>query len=247
MVGAPLFRPTLGLKMRAGSRMADFQRGKKRMYAWANSQQITSVARGSSLVAADPMAIERLTWRHEPEALAFLAERSIHTFGLAGFIRNNGIVSPHNRGEFYGCRDEEGVLLGVALIGHFILFETRSDRAIEAFAKLAQGCFDAHMLLGEQEKTQTFWEHYADGGQAPRLFCRELLMEQRWPAQARRTVQNLRLATPKTLIWLFPHTLRLLSMKAASIPSKKTLRVFVSVAPAASNRGAHGCWLTAAS
>ena len=174
------------------------------MYALSNSQQTASTVCGASSVAARPMTIERLTWRHEPEALAFLAERPIHTFGLAGFIRNNGMVSPHNRGEFYGCRDEEGLLVGVALIGHFILFETRSDRAIKAFAKLAQGCFNAHMLLGEQEKAQTFWKHYADGGQAPRLFCRELLMEQRWPVEARPAVQNLRVATSEDLDLIVP-------------------------------------------
>jgi hypothetical protein len=43
-----------------------------------------------------------------PEVLAFLAERPLHTVNMAGLIRANGLVSPHNRGTFHACRDEEG-------------------------------------------------------------------------------------------------------------------------------------------
>jgi len=141
------------------------------MYALTSSKKGASSARESSFVTAASETIERLTARQEPEVLAFLAERPMHTFGLAGFIRSNGIVSPHNRGSFYAYRNEENRLLGVALIGHFILFETRCDRALEAFARLAQQCKRAHMLLGERTKVQQFWELYCNGGQAPRLFA----------------------------------------------------------------------------
>ncbi|HKS41395.1 MAG TPA: hypothetical protein VJX74_12350, partial [Blastocatellia bacterium] len=108
------------------------------------------------------MKVESLTTGHEAEVMRFLSERPSHTFGLCGFISSNGLVSPHNRGTFYACRDEKGELQGVALIGHFILFETRSNAAIEAFARLAQQHPNAHMLLGEQEKVDVFWHYYAD-------------------------------------------------------------------------------------
>lgn len=47
---------------------------------------------------------------HRAEALAFLAERPLHTAILAGFIRDNGVVNTLNRGTFYGCRDDQLLL-----------------------------------------------------------------------------------------------------------------------------------------
>lgn len=155
-------------------------------------------------VGRGSLMVEKLTAEDEAEVLAFLAERSIHTFGMAGFIRSNGIVSPHNRGEFYACRDERGQLEGVALIGHFILFETQRDAAIRAFARIAQEHSDVYMLLGEQEKVEAFWACYASGGRAPRLVCRELLLEQRWPIEIRDAVPGLRLATIDDLDLIVP-------------------------------------------
>lgn len=151
-----------------------------------------------------PMKVENLTAEDEAEVMQFLSERPSHTFGLCGFIRSNGLVSPHNRGTFYACRDEKGELQGVALIGHFILFETRSDAAIEAFARLAQQHPHAHMLLGEQEKVEAFWHYYGDGGQGTRLSCRELLLEQRWPVTVEAEMTELRLATIEDLDSVVP-------------------------------------------
>jgi uncharacterized protein len=151
-----------------------------------------------------PLSVDKLTAEDEGEVLAFLAERSIHTFGMAGFIRSNGIVSPHNRGSFYSCRDGQGRLEGVALIGHFILFETRGDAATRAFARLAQEHSNVYMLLGEQEKVGAFWDYYASAGQAPRLFCRELLLELRWPIEVKDEVAGLRLATTDDLDLIVP-------------------------------------------
>jgi predicted GNAT family acetyltransferase len=163
----------------------------------ANSQMIP-FAESESLV------IKSLAAEHEAEVLAFLNERPTCTFGMCGFIRTNGLVSPHNRGTFYACRDNEGQLQGVALIGHFILFEARSDAAIEAFARLAQNHPKAHMLLGEQENVETFWDCYSEGGQEARLFCRELLFEQRWPVAVKEEVTGLRLATIDDLDLVVP-------------------------------------------
>lgn len=173
------------------------------MHALTTRQVIAGAApwaeRAAAVVSVAPAANE-----HEAEVLAFLEERPVHTFGMVGFIKANGLVSPHNRGTFYACRDGEGELVGVALIGRYILFETRSDAAIEAFAHLAQDFGNAHMVLGEQDSVETFWSYYADGGQAPRLFCRELLLEQRWPVEVQETVPGLRLATLNDLDLVVP-------------------------------------------
>lgn len=153
---------------------------------------------------SEALVVEELGAEQETEVMEFLGERSSHTFGMAGFIRTNGLVSPHNRGTFYACRDNDGHLQGVALIGHYLLFETRSDAAIEAFSRLAQGCRTTHMLLGEQEKVETFWEYYTEKGQVPRRFCRELLFETRWPVEVREAVPGLRLATLDDLDLVVP-------------------------------------------
>lgn len=140
-----------------------------------------------------------LTAAEETEVLTFLASRPVHTVVMASFIRDNGMESPLNRGAFYGCRDAEGRLVGVALIGHATLVETESDAALAAFARVARDCPRAHVMMGEGEKIGRFWEHYAEDGRAPRLICRELLMEQRWPIQVREAVPGLRPATPADL------------------------------------------------
>jgi predicted GNAT family acetyltransferase len=138
------------------------------------------------------------------EVLDFLAARPVHTVGMAGLVRDNGLVSPHNRGTFYACRDRRGRLEGVALIGHAVLVEARAEGAAAAFARLAQRHPNAHMILGEGHTVELFWNHYAGGGQEPRRLCRELLLEQHWPVEVREAVSDLRLATPDDLETLLP-------------------------------------------
>ena len=144
-------------------------------------------------------AVQALTEEHREEALQFLSSRPVHTVVMSSFIRDNGMSSPLNRGSFYGCRDEEGRLVGVALIGHATLVETDSDEALAAFARIARECPRAHVMMGERERIKRFWEHYAEDVRSPRLICRELLMEQRWPIRVRDAVPGLRPATPEDL------------------------------------------------
>ena len=146
-----------------------------------------------------PLAAQPLTTGEESEVLSFLALRPVHTVVMAGFIRDNGLVSPLNRGTFYACRDQQGLLVGVALIGHATLVETESEEALAAFARIARECPRTHVMMGEQEKIERFWGHYSEGGRAPRLVCRELLMEQRWPVEVREAVPDLRPATSEDL------------------------------------------------
>ena len=121
------------------------------------------------------LSIRELLPEEEPEVLAFLRERAEHTFGMAGFIQGNGLVSPHNRGTFFGCRDRRGHLQAVALVGHFILFDARTEESIQAIAEVAKLVTSAKMLLGEQDHVQLFWQYYNEGGQPVRLQCREFL------------------------------------------------------------------------
>ena len=161
-------------------------------------------ALGQYSYPADRLTVHRLPDNEREEVMRFLAERPAHTFGLSGFVRDNGVDSPHNRGAFYACRNGEGVLEGVGLIGHFILFEARSAEVIAAFARVAQQCDTAFMLLGEQENVQAFWHYYAPGGQEVRRYCRELLMELKSPVEVREAVPGLRLATVDDLDAVVP-------------------------------------------
>jgi len=138
------------------------------------------------------------------EVLAFLAERPVHTFCMAGLIRDNGVGSAHNRGTFYGCRDSEGRLEGVALIGHATLLEARTRRAFREFALAAQGSTRTHLIMGEADAVEEFWGHYAGAGQAMRRSCRELLFELTGPVEDAREVEGLRLATAEDLDLVVP-------------------------------------------
>jgi uncharacterized protein len=150
------------------------------------------------------VSVAELTNPDRNEVLAFLAERPIHTVCMVGFIRDNGLESSLNRGAFYGCRNSEGRLEGVALIGHTTLIEVRTDRALKEFALVAQVCSNTFMIMGEQERIEQFWNHYADEGQEIRLICRELLFELRRPVQLSERIEGLRLATRKDLELIAP-------------------------------------------
>lgn len=139
--------------------------------------------------------IQPLTAGQENEVLAFLNARPTHTVFMVGMIRDNGLESVFNRGTFYAYRNIEGKLEGVALIGHATLIEARTEAALQAFANVAQDCQHTHMIMGEMERVEGFWNYYAEGGQSPRLACRELLFEQRWPVEVREEVRGLRMAT----------------------------------------------------
>lgn len=155
-------------------------------------------------VAVKAVKVERLANSDELEVLRFLAQRPIHTVTLMGLIHDNGIVSPFNRGTFYGCRDLMGQLEGVALVGHATLMETVSDRALAALAQVARECPNTHMIMGEKERVADFWSHYSEAGRRQRLACREWLFELSWPVEAREPVQGLRRANMAELDLVMP-------------------------------------------
>jgi uncharacterized protein len=139
--------------------------------------------------------VNRLAKEHEAEALTFLAMRPIHTAIMRGLIRDNGIVSPLNRGTFYAYCNWKGQLEGVALIGHVTLIEAASLPALEAFAGVARAASAVHVILAEREKAELFWKYYGPGGQNQRLLCRQLLFELRGHLQVFEPVRDLRQAT----------------------------------------------------
>lgn len=142
--------------------------------------------------ALDPVDVSPFTKGQEAEALEFLSAQPVHNVYMAGFIRDNGLVSPLNRGTFYACRDGAGRLEGVALIGHVTQLDVRTSRAMQAFASVAQTCPSVHVVMGESAMVHDFWADYSSGGQEMRVACRELLLEQKLPIEAGETAAGLR-------------------------------------------------------
>jgi ribosomal protein S18 acetylase RimI-like enzyme len=173
------------------------------MYQQNALATLNSVPQKRSLSAV-ALTVCGLQANDQAEVLKFLSERPIHTVAMVGFIIDNGIESRLNRGTFYGCRNRNGELEGVALIGHAILMETRTTRAVQAFASIAQTLAVSHMVMGEQQQVEEFWECYGRRGPDFRLACRELLYELRWPTEVRSEIPGLRLATLDDLRLVVP-------------------------------------------
>ena len=164
----------------------------------------TKVEERKLLMPPATVSVERLANSDAAEVLQFLAQRPIHTVTMMSLIHDNGIVSPFNRGTFYGCRDLNGQLEGVALVGHATVVETVSDRALAALAQVARECPSTHMIMGEKERVADFWSHYAEAGRRQRLACREWLYELSWPVEVRDPVTGLRPARASELDLVMP-------------------------------------------
>ena len=151
----------------------------------------------------DAMGLQALNDQHKPELMNFFAARPLQTFIQASWINDNGVSSAHNRGTFYGYRNAQKQLEGVALIGHITLVEAQTDNALKTFARATQECTAAHAVLGDAEQMGRFQSYYKQGGIAPRLICRELLFEKRdkenvitVPSLRRATLDELELIVP---------------------------------------------------
>ena len=148
------------------------------------------------------IAARKLKSADESEVLNFLAKRLVHTVVMTGFIRDNGIEGANNRGVFYGCRDSRGTLEGVALIGHTTLVEARSERAVEAFARVAgKSKIPIHFMMSDGDTIENFWQYFVDRRRQPRLVCTERLFEVSNAARLRcQSNCNLRAATEAELL-----------------------------------------------
>lgn len=135
----------------------------------------------------------------EEQLLAALSSDSLTNVVMSGFILDNGTVNPLNRGRFYTCRDEEKRVEGVALIGHTILFEAFSERAIKAIAALAHQESSPHLLMGEHNAVKRFWSYYAPADESPRLVCPIDFLQRREPFEEQTDVAGLRPATCEDL------------------------------------------------
>jgi len=155
------------------------------------------------MAAIPEFLIDELAPSDEPEVLSFLNNNIARTFGLVGVIRANGLVSPNNRGTFYACRDREGRIEGVALIGYCTIFETRrsasEETTIKTFARLADNCPDIRIVLGEEKPVESFWQHCSGNQRAFESHRYFLMAKQRSKESGFEPVHALRRATQDDL------------------------------------------------
>jgi len=170
------------------------------VHTLAQAQTYTEVAKSCCRPAPRPCA-QRLTRRDEPEVRRFLAQRPLQSFGLLGMITDNGLVSPHNRGDFHAYRGARNQIEGVALIGHNTVLDARSDEAIASFSELAKATANPFLLLAPEPQMFRFVECYADSlynHQA--MDCYNLFDFRGAPAKpALAPLPDVRLATPGDL------------------------------------------------
>ena len=152
-------------------------------------------------VAPKMSNVEVLREANREEVLAFLNARPVHTVVMASFINDNGLESALNRGKFYGYRNENGKLEGVALIGHSTLLEARSNEALAAFAEIAKTSeTPVHLVMSAGNDAERFWNYFGNGLTKPRLSCTELLFETAFPFMVKDCKWDVRTATPEELM-----------------------------------------------
>jgi predicted GNAT family acetyltransferase len=84
-------------------------------------------------------------------------------------------------------------------MGHTILFEAFSERAIQAFAGLARHINSPHLLMGEHNTVKRFWSYYSSNVNSPRLVCPIVFLQRRKSFEEQTEVAGLRPATYEDL------------------------------------------------
>jgi len=133
-------------------------------------------------ISPDMSKVRALMPEDTREVLEFLSIRPVHTVVMSSFINDNGIESDLNRGKFYGYRNANDDLEGVALIGHSTLVEARTEESLKALAFVARSSeTPIHLIMSSGNDSEQFWGYLTGGTMAPRLTCTEALFEITFP------------------------------------------------------------------
>lgn len=166
-----------------------------------DSRSVSTRRQFVPVVVPDLSRLHLMTEGDKQEVLGFLAQRPVHTVVMTSMIHDNGIESGQNRGNFYGYRNADGTLEGIALIGHTTLVEVRSEEALIALALTAKESeIPLHIMMSDGDSIESFWDYYSGGTKNPRLVCSERLFEIKYPVKVREFVPGLRLATEAELM-----------------------------------------------
>lgn len=175
-------------------------------------------------VAGGVVSVDALLLEDYAEALAFLSLRPIHTVFMAGLLIDNGLASPFNRGEFYGHRNKSGELEAVGLIGQKTVIEAHSEEAFVSLMRLALAHPKLQLIRGEENRMELLLAHLKRTEQAPRLVCRELLLEQTSVLKGLETVEELCNAAPRDLDEIISINSAMALEETGSNPLKRDLK-----------------------
>lgn len=142
----------------------------------------------------DDLNIQTLAVEDEGETVTYLARRPVRAAYLLGLIHDNGLAGPENRGAFYACRDGEGNMTGVALMGHAIQVEADDERAVGVFADFARELPVPRLIRGRRGDVGAFWQQYSDE-ELPFLLKNESLLVLKTPVSSGAEPPPLRRAT----------------------------------------------------
>lgn len=189
------------------------------------SQTLTQPIMG---IAPDMSGVRELKNENRAEILDFLAVRPVHTVVMTSFVNDNGIESDLNRGKFYGHRNAQGSLDGVALIGHTTLVEARTENAIKSLAFTARSSeTPIHLIMSDGTAAESFWKYFGDGVIQPRLKCKEMLFEVSFPFMVRNCKQEIRTAKADELLPIAEAQAEIAFMECGVDPMQKDREGFL--------------------
>ena len=163
--------------------------------------QVSLKPRHPLSIAPDLSRVFHLTEGDRAEILRFLDRRPVHTVAMTSFILDNGVESELNRGEFYGFRNSDDELEGVALIGHTTLVEARTQEALTALAITAKSSkTPIHLIMSSGNDAHSFWNHLTDYTREPSFSFTELLFEVGYPFPVQHCDLELRMARKKEVL-----------------------------------------------
>ncbi len=180
------------------------------------------------MISPDMSRVIELKNENTSEVLAFLSVRPVHTVVMASFIADNGIESLLNRGKFYGYRNAQGTLEGMALIGHTTLVEARTEEALKALAFTARSSeTPIHLIMSDGTAAESFWNYFSDGLTQPRLKCTEMLFEISFPFMVRNCKQEIRPAKADELLPVAEAQAEIAFMESGVDPMQKDREGFL--------------------
>ena len=116
-----------------------------------------------------PQVVRELAEADRPNTLALLAQNPLAGVHLHSLIEDYGFGSPKLRGVLVGCFEQDR-LIGVALLGHQILFYCQRPELFMAFAQKASEIqAKGHVIFGPQEKVEAFWRGLEQQGRETRM------------------------------------------------------------------------------
>lgn len=195
----------------------------KKTIATRKIQNIAHEQEQAFVIAVPDMnRAELLTEANTAEVLDFLTQRPVHTVVMVSYINDNGIESEDNRGKYYGYRNREGNLEGVALIGHTTLVESRTEESLRAFAEIARTSeIPPYIMMSDGKTIEKFWMYFANINQKPRLVCTELLFEINFPFLVQECKWDLRLAKAEELMPIAEAHAEVAEMESGSNPMER--------------------------